>query len=176
VVEVPPHVVLVGLPGSGKSVVGARVAGLLGRDFCDADEEIVEQTGRPIGEIFAQDGEAGFRAIEARTIAELLAGAPLVLALGGGAVLDATTRERLAGHYVVWLQAPVDVLLERLDPAARAARPLLAGDAAARLAELAEVRAPLYAAVATVVVDVAGRDADDVASAVAAGVPVGETA
>jgi shikimate kinase len=171
-----PHVVLVGLPGSGKSVVGARLAELLDRGFRDADDVIVERSGRPVTDIFAQDGEAAFRAIEARTIAELLEGEPLVLALGGGAVLDATTRDRLDGHHVVWLRAPVALLLERLDPAERAARPLLAGDAAARLTELAEERAPLYAGVATAVVDVAGRTVDDVAATIAAGVPVGERA
>jgi shikimate kinase len=82
----------------------------------------------------------------------------------------------LAGQHVVWLRAPVDVLLGRLDPAEQAARPLLAGDTAARLAELADARAELYAGVATVVVDVAGLGIDEVAAAVAAGLPVGERA
>ena len=165
---------LVGLPGSGKSMVGARVAALLARDFRDADDVIVERTGRPIAEIFARDGEAGFRAIEAGIVAELLDGEPLVLALGGGAILDPVTRERLSGHHVVWLRAPVSALLDRLDAAERAARPLLAGDAAGRLTELAESRVPLYEGVASVVVDVAGRTVEDVAAVTAAGVPVGE--
>jgi shikimate kinase len=170
------HVVLVGLPGSGKSAVGAAVAALLGRDFRDADDVIVARTGRPIADIFARDGEAAFRAMEAGVVAELLETEPMVVALGGGAVLDASTRERLAGQHVVWLRAPVDVLLGRLDPAEQAARPLLAGAAPARLAELADARAELYAGVATVVVDVAGLGIDEVAAAVAAGLPVGERA
>jgi shikimate kinase len=140
------HVVLVGLSGSGKSTVGRLLGDRLGRPFVDTDDVVVALAGRPIPEIFAADGEAAFREVERRAVAWALEGPPGVVATGGGAPLDATNRERLwAGNLVVWLDAPVDVLVRRVG-AAGAGRPLLSGGAAARLARLAEARRPVYAA------------------------------
>jgi shikimate kinase len=141
----PRHVILVGLSGSGKSTVGRLLGDRLSRPFVDTDDVVVALAGRPIPEIFAAEGEAAFRAVERRAVAWALEGAPGVVATGGGAPLDAANRERLwAGNLVVWLDAPVDVLVRRVG-AAGAGRPLLSGDAAARLARLAEARRPVYA-------------------------------
>jgi shikimate kinase len=140
----PRHVVLVGLSGSGKSTVGRLLGDRLGRPFVDTDDVVVALAGRPIPEIFAAEGEAAFRAVERRAVAWALEGAPGVVATGGGAPLDAANRERLwAGNLVVWLDAPVDVLVRRVGTGA--GRPLLSGDAAARLSRLDEARRPVYA-------------------------------
>ena len=161
----PPRVVLVGLPGVGKSAVGAELARRLGVAFADTDDLIVQQTGRSVEEIFAQQGEAAFRQLEADMIAEALAGFDGVLALGGGAVTTESVRQELAasGAPVVQLSAGQDELLSRL--AGSASRPLLAGDAAARLAELAEARSGLYAEVASAQLDTGGRSVVEVAAA-----------
>ena len=141
----PRHVVLVGLSGSGKSTVGRLLGDRLSRPFVDTDDVVVALAGRPIPELFAAEGEAAFREVERRAVAWALEGAPGVVATGGGAPLDAANRERLwTGNLVVWLDAPVDVLVRRVG-AAGAGRPLLSGDAAARLSRLAEARRPVYA-------------------------------
>ena len=143
-------VVLVGAPGAGKSTVGAALAERLGVAFTDVDAVICERVGKPVAEIFADDGEAVFRAFEESTTAELL-GRPGVLALGGGAVLSAATRSALAGHRVVWLQVTVGQAARRIG--LNEARPLLMGNVRGRLVRLLADRAPLYAAVATQIVD-----------------------
>ncbi|MDQ1740499.1 MAG: shikimate kinase [Pseudonocardiales bacterium] len=161
----PPRVVLVGLPGTGKSTVGAELARRLGVTFADSDELIAQQTGRSVGEIFAQQGEPAFRQLEADMIAEALAGFDGVLALGGGAVTTESVRQDLLGSGVPVLQlcAEPAELLSRL--AGSEPRPLLAGDAAGRLAELAETRSRLYAEVASVRIDTDGRSVTEVAAA-----------
>jgi shikimate kinase len=159
----PPRVVLVGLPGTGKSSVGAELARRLGVPFADSDELITRQTGRSIAEIFAQQGEPAFRELEADLIAEALAGFDGVLALGGGAVTTGSVRADLLGSGVpvVQLSAEPDELLGRL--AGATPRPLLAGDTPARLAELAAARTGWYAEVATLSVDTGGRSVAEVA-------------
>lgn len=151
------HVVLVGLMGAGKTSVGRRVAKALARPFVDCDEALVARTGRTIAEVFASDGETGFRILEADLVADVLGvSEPLVIATGGGAVLDPRTRARLVapGPLVVWLRAPPTFLVGRVEE--RAHRPLLAGaDAGDVLARLAAERDPLYAEVADEVLDVA---------------------
>ncbi|MDQ1742615.1 MAG: shikimate kinase [Pseudonocardiales bacterium] len=153
----PPRVVLVGLPGSGKSSVGAELAHRLGTAFADTDALVEAQTGRSVGEIFAQQGEPVFRQLEAELIAEALGNFDGVLALGGGAVTTESVRLDLAasGVPVVLLSAPPPELLARM--AGTGHRPLLAGDAAARLDELAAAREPLYREVATWTVETGGR-------------------
>jgi shikimate kinase len=160
----PPRVVLVGLPGTGKSTVGAELAGLLQVALADSDELVTRQTGRSIGEIFELQGEAAFRQLEAEMIAEALGGFDGVLALGGGAVTTESVRQDLAasGVPVVQLRAEQEELLRRV--ASSGHRPLLAGDAPVRLAELAEARNALYAEVATVGVDTDGRSPAEVAA------------
>ncbi len=151
------HVVLVGLMGAGKTSVGRRAAKALARPFVDCDEALMVRTGRTIAEIFAGEGEAGFRALEADLVADLLGvSEPMVIATGGGAVLDPRTRAGLVapGPLVVWLRAHPTFLAGRVKE--RAHRPLLAGaDAGEVLARLAAERDPLYAEVADEVLDVA---------------------
>jgi shikimate kinase len=155
----PPHaaaprtIALIGLMGVGKSTVGRRLAARLGRPFVDGDEEIERAAGRSVSEIFADLGEAEFRAGEARVMRRLLLGPPVVLATGGGAVLDPGTRELLKARAVtVWLRAELPVIVERVGR--RDTRPLLRGkDALATLTALADARYPIYAE-ADLVVDV----------------------
>ena len=144
------QIVLIGAPGSGKSTDGAMLAERLGVTFHDADAVIVERAGKSIAEIFTDDGEAAFRALEEQITAELLA-LPGVLSLGGGAVLSATTRAALRGHRVVWLRVGLAQSVKRVG--LDTARPLLLGNVRGRLLKLLKERAPLYAEVATEVVD-----------------------
>ena len=143
-------IVLVGAPGSGKSTVGAMLGSRLGVAFRDVDAVIVEQTGKPIAEIFADDGEAAFRELEEQITGELLE-LPGVLALGGGAVLSPATRAALRGHRVVWLRIGLSQSVKRVGLGT--ARPLLLGNVRGRLLKLLNERAALYAEVATEVVD-----------------------
>ncbi|MEO7261053.1 MAG: shikimate kinase [Jatrophihabitantaceae bacterium] len=162
----PPRVVLVGLPGTGKSTVGIALARRLAVAFADSDKLVARQTGRSVSEIFRLQGEPVFRQLEADMIAEVLVSFDGVLALGGGAVTTESVRQGLLGSgvLVAHLRARQDELLRRVS-GGRHRRPLLAGDTAARLAELAEVRARLYAEVASVSIDTDGRSVDEVAAA-----------
>lgn len=152
--ERAPHLVLVGMMGSGKSTVGKRLARELGRAFVDADQAIEARAGATVAEVFARDGEPAFRSLEAEVLAGLLdRPEPVVIATGGGAVLDDGTRARLrAEAVVVWLRASPRTLANRVRP--DGSRPLLADDPAAALRRIAEERAPLYEEVASVTVDV----------------------
>jgi shikimate kinase len=143
-------IVLIGAPGSGKTTVGAMLAERLGVPFNDADAIIVERAGRSIAEIFTDDGEAAFRALEEQVTAELLE-LPGVLSLGGGAVLSSTTRAALRSHRVVWLRIGLSQSVKRVG--LDTARPLLLGNVRGQLLKLLNERAPLYAEVATEVVD-----------------------
>ena len=132
-------VVLVGMMGAGKSSVGRRLAVRLAIPFVDADAEIEAAAGMTIPEIFAQHGESYFRAGEARVIARLLDQGPQVMATGGGAVMDASTRALIRAKAVsIWLKADVDVLLKRTKR--RNDRPLVD-----RIKDLLPLREPLYA-------------------------------
>jgi shikimate kinase len=165
---VSAHLALVGLMGAGKTTVGARCAELLGRAFVDTDEVVEATLGLSVAEIFAAEGEAGFREHERRAVADVCASpAPLVIACGGGAVLDPANRNRLrATSFVVWLRAGPEALAERVGDDA-AERPLLQGrGAGATLALLDVLRAPAYEAAAHAVVETEGRTVDEVAAAV----------
>lgn len=148
-------VVLVGLMGVGKSVVGRRLADHLSRPFVDTDEVVAEAAGCSIPEIFERDGEAVFRSAEGEVLRGALqrTGIPPVIATGGGVVLAASNRAALAeSAEVVWLDASPTVLAERIGTGR--GRPLLAGvDAGERLRVLDAQRRPLYHEVADVVVD-----------------------
>lgn len=159
----PPRVVLVGLPGAGKSSVGARLARQLEVTFADSDRLVALHAGRPVTEIFASDGEPAFRAVEALVIDTALREFDGVLALGGGAVTTDSVRRALAEAAVpvALLTASQRDLLRRVGSTRH--RPLLAGDPASRLAELAQARDGLYRQIATLVVDTAGRSPAGVA-------------
>jgi len=162
---VSADVVLVGAPGSGKTTVGAVLADRLDLPFHDVDAVITERVGKPVAEIFADDGEAVFRAFEEATTAELLA-LPGVLALGGGAVLSPATRASLQGHRVVWLRIGLAAAVKRVG--LDTARPLLLGNVRGRLLTLLNERAVLYAEVATETVDTDALTPDAVADRIAA--------
>ncbi len=138
-------VVLVGLMGVGKSTVGRKLAMMLGRDFVDADDAIVEAAQRSIPEIFATFGEAYFRDGERRVIARLIDEGHGVIATGGGAFVDPATRQRVLDRAIaVWIDCDIDTLVERTSR--RPTRPLLQqGDPHAILSRLAAERAPFYA-------------------------------
>lgn len=150
------HVVLVGMPGAGKSSVGRRLAKRLDRPFVDADDELVRRSGRSVRDWFAREGETAFRTAESALLADLLA-APgaSVVAAGGGVVLAEGNRALLAGDRatVVWLRAGVPYLLSRVLQK-QDHRPLLDEDPEAALTRLHEARTPLYAEVADHVLDV----------------------
>ncbi|BAC74566.1 shikimate kinase [Streptomyces avermitilis] len=159
-----PRVVLVGPMGVGKSTVGALVAERLGCAYRDTDDDIVTAEGRTIADIFVDEGEPVFRAIEKRAVHTALAEHDGVLALGGGAILDADTRALLAGHRVVYLSMEVDEAVKRTG--LNAARPLLAVNPRRQWRELMEARRHLYTEVARAVVATDGRGPEEVAQAV----------
>ncbi|MGI3784149.1 MAG: shikimate kinase [Janthinobacterium lividum] len=159
------RLVLVGAPGSGKSTVGSLLAERWGEPFADVDAVIESRVGKSVAEIFADDGEAVFRAFEESTTAELL-DAPGVLALGGGAVLSPVTRAALAGRPVVWLQVTIAHAAGRVG--LNEARPLLLGNVRGRLVRLLGERTPLYAEVARASVDTDGASPEQVADRVEA--------
>jgi shikimate kinase len=137
-------VALVGMMGAGKSSIGRRLATRLNVNFKDADTEIETAAGCSISEIFERFGEPAFRDGERKVIARLLSDAPHVLATGGGAFMDSTTREKMKQNAVtIWLRAPVEVLLARTQR--RDTRPLLRdGDPRETLERLLEQRSPVY--------------------------------
>ncbi|MFE2532268.1 shikimate kinase [Streptomyces sp. NPDC059371] len=150
--------------GVGKSTVGALVAERLGCVYRDTDDDIVATEGRTIADIFVYEGEPAFRAIEKQAVRAALAEHDGVLALGGGAVLDADTRALLAGHQVVYLSMDVEEAVQRTG--LNAARPLLAVNPRKQWRELMEARRHLYTEVARAVVATDGRTPDEVAQAV----------
>lgn len=161
------HLVLVGLMGAGKTTVGERCAARLDRPFVDTDDLVETLAGRPVAELFATDGEAAFRVFERQAVADACASpAPLVIACGGGAVLDPTSRRQLhTSGFVVWLRAPPAVLAARVD-ADQVERPLLAAGSRPTLTRLAETRAPVYEVVADVAITTDDRTPDEVTDTV----------
>ncbi|RSN60238.1 shikimate kinase [Streptomyces sp. WAC 04229] len=158
-----PLVVLVGPMGVGKSTVGQLLAERLGVGYRDTDEDIVSAQGRSIAEIFVDEGEPVFRELEKNAVRTALTGHDGVLALGGGAILDADTRALLAGQRVVYLSMAVDEAVKRTG--LNAARPLLAVNPRKQWRELMEARRHLYEEAATVVVATDGRTPEEVTQA-----------
>ncbi|MFI9820161.1 shikimate kinase [Streptomyces sp. NPDC052013] len=158
-----PLIVLVGPMGVGKSTVGRLLADRLGVGYRDTDDDIVAEQGRSIADIFVDEGEPAFRAIEQRAVRTALAEHEGVLALGGGAVLDADTRALLAGQRVVYLSMDVEEAVKRTG--LNAARPLLAVNPRKQWRELMEARRHLYEEVATAVVPTDGRTPEEVTEA-----------
>ncbi|UXY32516.1 shikimate kinase [Streptomyces sp. HUAS TT20] len=149
--------------GVGKSTVGQLLAERLGVGYRDTDEDIVAAEGRAIADIFVEDGESAFRAIEKRAVHTALAEHQGVLALGGGAVLDEDTRALLAGNRVVYLSMDVEEAVKRTG--LNVARPLLAVNPRKQWRELMEARRHLYEGVATAVVSTDGRTPEEVTRA-----------
>ncbi|NJC72744.1 shikimate kinase [Planosporangium thailandense] len=166
-----PVCVLVGMMGAGKTTVGGLVAERLGVPFRDVDADIEAAAGKPIPDIFIDDGEERFRELERDAVAAALDGFAGVLALGGGAILDPQTRKRLADHRVVYLSVELPDALKRVGFGA--GRPVLAMNPRATLRHLLDQRRPLYEEVATVVVATDGRTPDEVADEVAAALGLG---
>ena len=161
-----PVAILIGPPGAGKSTVGVLLAGLLGTGYTDTDTVVEQEAGKPVGDIFVQDGEETFRAMERAAVARCVASHRGVVGLGGGAVLDRGTRQLLAGQRVVYLQTGFAAAAHRVG--LDSPRPLLAINPRARLRELLEQRLPVYEALAwrTVVTD--DREPPDIAAELAA--------
>ena len=158
------NVYLIGPMGSGKTAVGRRLAALLGLQFLDSDAEIEKRTGVDIRYIFEKEGEARFRARERDVIAELTALHDVVLATGGGVILDPTNRNRLSSTgAVVYLETDLDTLVQRTKNTK--ARPLLVNeDPRAVLERLMVVRRPLYESIADLRVRTTGRQVRAVAA------------
>ncbi len=152
-------IVLVGMPGAGKSCVGKRLAERLGLPFADSDAEVEAAAGMAVSDIFSALGEEAFRDGERRVIARLLEGGPLVLATGGGAFASAATRDLIRERGVsVWLRADLDLLCKRVSRHDH--RPLLkGGDVREKLAVLLENREKHYAQ-ANVIIDSDNSPAD----------------
>ena len=162
------NVYLIGPMGSGKTAVGKRLAALLGKEFVDSDAEIERRCGVDIRYIFEKEGEARFRERERDVIAALTALDGVVVATGGGAVLDPQNRERLSGSgTVIYLEATIDAQLKRTQPSRN--RPLLMnGDPRATLEKLMSIRRPLYESIADIRIETTGRQVAAVAADVRA--------
>ena len=167
----PAHLILIGLPGAGKTTHGRRVAKDLNRPFIDLDSRVAHLAGKSVTRIFLDDGETAFRALERRATAALAIEPPSIVAPGGGWMLDPDNVELVKpASIVVWLQVSPRVAVERMGARIRL-RPLLAdGDPIAKLGELLTRRAPRYAT-ADATVDTEALDWQGVADAIAALVP-----
>ena len=155
-----PKVVLVGAMGAGKTSVGRRLASTWRLGFRDTDQDIEIAEGRSVSDIFVDSGEPHFRALERAAVAHALATHDGVLALGGGAVMEESTRGLLAGHTVVFLRVGLPDAARRVGLGV--SRPLLLGNVRGRIKQLIDERTPVYEAVATHVVDTEGRTLDEV--------------
>jgi len=159
-----PRAVLVGPMGAGKTTVAGLLAEAWSVPVRDTDADIEAAEVRSISDIFVDDGEAHFRALEAAAVADALTSHDGVLAVGGGAVLDPATRELLAGRPVVFLRVGLSDAVKRVGLGV--GRPLLLGNVRARIKALLDERTPIYESIARVVVDTDGRSPEEVAAEV----------
>jgi shikimate kinase len=168
-----PRVVLVGPMGAGKTTVAGLLAQRWDVPVRDTDHDVEAAAGKQISEIFVDDGEVAFRALERAAVTEALAGHRGVLALGGGSVLDPDTRADLRGHRVVFLHVGLTDAVKRVGLGV--GRPLLLGNIRSRIKALLDERLPVYQEVATITVETDGREAAEVADEVARLVEAAET-
>ena len=173
-----PVLVLIGPPASGKTTIGTGVAEILGVSFRDTDGDVEVLAGATVADVFVQHGEQYFRALEEQAVAGAMAEHEGVLALGGGAVTSAATRELLLAHgrrggTVVWLDVDLPSAARRVGLSRD--RPILGVNPRAMLRTMLEQRAPLYGEVATFTVATGGRTPEDVVAEVLAALP-GRTA
>ncbi len=171
--DVRPRVVLVGAMGAGKTTVAQILAEQWGVAVRDTDQDVETAQGRSISDIFVDDGELAFRALEHAAVAAALREHDGVLALGGGAVLDPDTRTALKGHRVVFLNVGLSDAVKRVGLGS--ARPLLLGNVRARIKALLDERLPVYHEVATLTVETDGRNPEAVADEVRKAVEHAET-
>jgi shikimate kinase len=174
-----PVLVLVGPPASGKTTVGTALAAALDVPFRDTDRDIEATAGTTVADVFVEHGEPHFRALEEQAVALALAAHEGVLALGGGAVTSAATRERLvaygrAGGTVVWLEVDLRSAAKRVGLSRD--RPILGVNPRAMLRTMLEQRAPLYGEVATLTVHTSDREPGEVVAEILAVVAPGTTA
>jgi shikimate kinase len=159
-----PRVVLVGPPGSGKSTVAALLAERLGLASRDTDDDVTRTAGQSIADIFLEHGEEAFRELESQAVRAALEEHEGVLAVGGGAVLDAEVRELLKGHPVVFLDVSITDAAPRIG--FNRDRPLLLGNVRGQWVQLMEARRPFYDQVASVRVDTDRKTPQEVADEV----------
>jgi len=159
-----PRVVLVGPMGAGKTTVAGLLAEAWSLPARDTDHDVEDTYGKSIADIFVDEGEGRFRALEREAVRAGLECPDCVLSLGGGAVLDPGTRKALAGHTVVFLRVGLSDAAKRVG--IDVPRPLLLGNVRGTLKRLLDERAPVYEAVATFTVDTDGRSAEEVAAEV----------
>jgi shikimate kinase len=162
-----PRAVLIGAPGSGKSTVGRLLAERLGVAFRDTDADVEAAAGKPVSDVFVEDGEERFRELEAEAVRRALAGHDGVLSLGGGAILDETTRGLLAGHRVVYLEVGLAQAVTRVGLGS--ARPLLVFNPRSQLKKLMDARRPIYEALAAVTVATDEREPAEVVDEIVKG-------
>ncbi|HEY3957201.1 MAG TPA: shikimate kinase [Streptosporangiaceae bacterium] len=157
---------LIGPPGSGKSTVGPLLADRLGVGFLDTDDEVASVARKPVGDIFVEDGEPAFRALE-RPVVERALRYQGVVALGSGAVADERARQLLAGHRVIYLETGFAEVAKR----SGLSRPRIPvpGNPRGRLRAMLEERRPLYEQLAVVTVDTDGLSPEEIAGQIAAG-------
>jgi shikimate kinase len=174
------RITLIGYRGCGKSTVAPALAERLGLEWFDADVILESRAGRTIREIFAESGEPEFRRLERETLVDLLRRDSLILAAGGGAILNPQTRAdfRQAGP-VVWLQADAATLEARIagDATTAARRPnLTAAGGPDEISRMLAVREPLYRETATLIVNTAGQSVEEIVNAIVAGIRAPGTA
>ncbi len=160
-----PAAILIGPPGAGKSTVGPLLAARLGTGFTDTDAEVEATAGKPVSDIFVEDGEPAFRELERAAVVRALAGTAGVVAVGGGAVLDPQTQARLAGHPVVYLETGFAAAARRVGLSQ--ARPLLIGNPRATLKILLDQRIGVYRRLATITVGTDDREPAEIAAEIA---------
>ncbi len=161
--------ILIGPPGAGKSTVGALLAERLAVGFLDTDASVEAAAGKPVSEIFVEDGEEAFRVLERAAVAAAIGGHDGVISVGGGAVLDQSTQALLAGQSVVYLETGFAAAAKRVG--LDVPRPLLLGNPRAQLKALLEQRLPVYQRLAWITVATDSRTPEQVTDEIAARIP-----